>query len=50
MIIELPELPLPAVGQIKYNRDKNGEEEFYMKQLTARAGGDSIIGADSLHD
>lgn len=31
LIIELPDLPLPAAGQINYNREKDGEDEFYLK-------------------
>ena len=46
-IEETAAMPQPAQGQINYYRQLDGEADFWMQQVTPRAGGDSMIG---LHD
>ena len=43
-------MPLAVSGKINYNYDINGSEIRYTKQLTAIAGGDSLLAITELAD
>ena len=44
IVDETAALPLPQNGEIDYFRQMDGEEHFWMQQITPRAGGDSMMG------
>ena len=48
--LEVESMPEPAYGQINYFKQKDGDEQFYMKQVDPTAGGDSLLGADEMED
>jgi len=41
-------MPEPSCGKIDYFRQLDGDEDFWMQQLTARAGGDSMLGLNDI--
>ncbi len=43
-VMELPALPRPAFAQINYFRQMDGDAQFWMQQVSPRAGGDSHMG------
>jgi hypothetical protein len=50
-VAECVQLPvLPAYGEIEYYKQRFGEEEDWVQQLTPRAGGDSIMGQHDMED
>ena len=44
MIEEAAAIPYPSYGEINYVRRLDGDEHFWMQQITPRAGGDSMMG------
>lgn len=48
--IDLPDLPLPVFGLVNYNRQQSDEGIQWIKQITPRAGGDSIIASREMFD
>ena len=49
-ITEGAEIPQPILGQVDYSRSDEGSEVAYVKPLTPRAGGDSIIGHSTIQE
>lgn len=45
---ETAAMPEPSCGKIDYFRQLDGDEDFWMQQLTARAGGDSMLGLNDI--
>jgi len=41
---------MPAFGEMNYFRNINGDEEYWLQQVTPRAGGDSIMGQHDRDD
>jgi hypothetical protein len=50
VIEEAAELPQSVSGQINYFRRMDGDEQYWLQQITPRAGGDSIMGQHDRDD